>query len=493
MLRFIIALLALLPTLVHAQTSAPAWQRVFNNPRNNPHLDGRVQAAAVDAFGNVFVTGFFAHSVDFGRTHLTSRGTSDFFLAKWDVQAQKWAWATSGGGSGFDAGYGIAVSGRSVYVTGDFLCRGDVRIARKTLRGAGGYDLFVAKFTDTSTERQGSFTSDWATSGGGSKNDSGTAIAVLGQQVYVTGTFCSGTGARIAGRQLPGIGGYDIFVAKYLDTSTGNKSSFAPAWVMSDGGTGYDYSTAIAVNGTGVYITGYFPSGSAVRIAGQALAGAGSWDMFVAKYRDTSSPTAPSVAAGWATSGGGSDEDHGYGIAVSGRNVYVTGDVWSSAKTRVAGQQLRGAGSGDLFLAKYTDTGAHTFANDWALNDGGPHKEEGKALAVSGNNIYVLGNFFAGTGTRIARQPLKGAEGSDVFVAKYVTSSKSRGISGSWATWRGGDAYDESSAIALHGRRIYVTGAIFPLATLGSGTIDRSTYEQPNFLNCLVDAPRSIP
>ena len=44
------------------------------------------------------------------------------FVAKWSPGSGgtpgNWAWAYSGGGTGFDQGYGIAVNGSAVYITG---------------------------------------------------------------------------------------------------------------------------------------------------------------------------------------------------------------------------------------------------------------------------------------------------------------------------------------------------------------------------------------
>jgi hypothetical protein len=60
------------------------------------------------------------------------------------------------------------------------------------------------------------------------------------------------------------------------------------------------------------------------------LAGAGNFDVFVAKYVDTSTGSTPatsSFANAWATSAGGTGNDRGRGIAVSGSRVYVVGNV----------------------------------------------------------------------------------------------------------------------------------------------------------------------
>ena len=353
-----------LPKVAAAQAPPPAWelaQSATNSPGTNN--TSTISAAAVDARGNVFVTGHFEGSVAFGGTQLTSAGSSDVFVAKWDAVASAFTWATSGGGSGIDEGRGIAVNGPNVYVTGNMGSNGVTRIAGQTLTGAGGYDLFVAKYVDTSTGSTpaiSSFANAWATSGGGTSNDMGSGIAVNGAGVFVTGYFSSAAAATIAGQALAGAGSTDLFVAKYVDTSTGSTpatSSVANAWATSGGGGGYDAGQGIAVRGANVYVTGSFTSGGSARIAGQTLAGAGSFDLFVAKYVDTSTGSTPatsSFANAWVASGGGPGSDVGYAVALSGQRVYATGKAVPPAV--FGGVALASAGSGQsALLARLTD------------------------------------------------------------------------------------------------------------------------------------------
>jgi hypothetical protein len=245
-------------------------------------------------------------------------------------------------------------------VTGDFTSNTFASIAGQALAGDGGQDAFLAKYVDTSTGNTpatSSFANAWATSGGGTGVDLGRNIAVSGRNVYLTGTFTSNTFATIAGRALAGAGGNDAFVAKYVDTSTGNTpatSSFSNAWATSAGGTGNDGSSDIAVSGTGVFVAGFFTSNTSASIAGQALAGAGGGDVYVAKYVDTSTGSTPATSSfinAWATSGGGSGGDVGQSIAVSGRNVYVVGSVGPPAT--FGNISFGGSGNGPLnFLAR---------------------------------------------------------------------------------------------------------------------------------------------
>jgi hypothetical protein len=234
--------------LVLAQSPAPPWELATSGSPNQPGTSV-TYASAVDAAGNVFITGQFSNTVLFGNTTLTSKGGTDIFVAKWDATAHAFTWATSGGSIGDDRGRGIAVSGTGVFITGLFACNGKATIAGQELYGAGTYDVFVAKYLDTSTgstPATSSFANGWATSGGGTDQDEGMGIAVNGPNVYVTGYFASGRNTYLAGQSLPGTGPsrtYDMFVAKYIDTSMGStpaSSSFANGWATSGGGPADD-------------------------------------------------------------------------------------------------------------------------------------------------------------------------------------------------------------------------------------------------------------
>ncbi|MCC2548607.1 hypothetical protein LJY25_19320, partial [Hymenobacter sp. BT175] len=427
--------------------------------------------------------------------------STDVFVAKWDATAQDFTWATSGGGPGNDDGRSIAVSGTNVYVTGVFASNTNARIAGQSLAGAGGNDAFIAKYVDTSTgstPATSSFANGWATSAGGTGNDVGLDIAVSGTGVFVTGVFSSSTFASIAGQALAGEGGQDVFVAKYVDTSTGSTpatSSFANGWATSGGGTGNDIGRGIAVSGTGVYVTGDFSSNTFATIAGRALAGEGSQDAFVAKYVDTSTGSTPatsSFANGWATSGGGTGIDLGRSIAVSSTSVYVTGTFTSNTFAAIAGQALSGAGGNDVFLAKYVDTSTgstpatSSFANGWATSGGSTGNDAGSDIAVSGTSVYVTGIFTSNANASFAGQALPGAGSNDVFLAKYVDTSTgstpaTSSFANGWATSGGGPGADTGQSITVSSSRVYVVGSVNPPATFGSISFGSGTNGS-NFL-----------
>lgn len=347
---------------------------------------------AVDGNGNAYVIGQFAVAgADFNPGGpggaLTSAGSNDAFLVKYDSSGA-FLWAKNMGGTGNDNANAVAVDGNgNVYVTGVFPVAGanfNIGGTGGALSSAGSNDVFVAKY-----DPSGAFL--WAKNMGGTGSDNGNALAVDGNgNVYVTGHFpVAGANFNIGGTggALTSAGGIDGFVAKY-------DSNGAFLWAKSMGGAGGDYSYGVAVDGNdNVYTTGYIavdgadfnPGG-----VGGALTSAGGNDVFVAKYDS-------SGAFLWAKSMGGTEGDQGWKAAVDGNdNVYITGYYLSPTadfNPGGIGGGIISAGSMDVFVAGYDSSGAFL----WAKSMGGGSADQGWGVAASNSgNVYATGQFGAG-------------------------------------------------------------------------------------------------
>jgi hypothetical protein len=500
----------------------------------------------VDGDGNVFVTGIFTGEATFGNTVLTSQGASDLFVAKYVPSTNTWAWARNGGGRGNDAGYGIAVSGGSVYITGSI--QNDIANTNNVVFTGGSAgdvplsgasvvfenDIVVAKYTDNGA----SATLNWTQVGGGTGADQGQAIAVSGSNVYVTGFITNntsnsnavvfgGTGITVGTAQQNGassLSDYDLVVAKYTD----NGASATLGWTQVAGGTGEDFGYGIAANGTNVYITGYvnndvanskgvvFGGGGAV--AGtfqQNGASSGlSNDIIVAKYTDNGA----SAAVGWTQVAGGTSQDAGYGIAVSGTSVYVTGNIVNDTQNTNGvvfggtGTTLgtlpqygaSGANSKDIVVAKYTDNGTSATVG-WTQVGGGTFEDAAFAIAVKGTSVFVTGlltnstansnnALFGGSGTTAGTTVRNGATATssfDVVVAKYIDNGASAELD--WTQVAGGASDDSAFGVAIGGQQVYVSGYVTPAASFGPFTISEPSGVSVSFLSQLSDPALPLP
>lgn len=239
----------------------------------------------VDASGNALVTGQFYNTVDFdpgaGTANLTSNGSSDIFLAKYDdMGTYMWAINMGNGNGEYSRAVAMDASG-NVLVTGYFQGTVDYNpgVGTANLSSNGAADIFLAKYDASGTYM-------WAINIGGASNDISASIAVdSSDNILMTGFF-HGTadfdpGVSTANRISNGAA--DIFLAKYDATGT-------YMWATSIGGTNADLSYSLALDGSGnVLVTGYFSSTADFNpgIVTNNFTSNGGSDIFIAKYLDT--------------------------------------------------------------------------------------------------------------------------------------------------------------------------------------------------------------
>ena len=224
-------------------------------------------------------------------------------------------------------------------------------------------------------------------------------LAVSGtNDLFVAGTFENTL--RLGEHALTSLGGNDGFVAKLSGDGT-------VRWVQHIGGSGYDLTRAVTVDGAGhCYVTGDFRS--EITIGGKHLIGVGKCNTYVAKFD-------PRGALVWVThSTDGWIEPAGIALD-SNRNVFVTGTLGASA--RFGNHRLTGSG-GDMFLAKFDPLGSCV----WAVSPGGlPGGRSGHRVAVdSHGNPHVVGliertTAFGSTNFVIVDQ----SKNLNVFAARF--------------------------------------------------------------------------
>ncbi len=393
-----------------------------------------VGGIAMDSSGNFYVAG---HSnATWGTPLRPYTGGWDVFVAKLTADGQL-VWNTFLGGSGDDRGGGTLRGGGGFSRAGGIGLdsSGNIYVAGTSgatwgdsVRGyTGGSDAFVAKLT-----ADGQLV--WNTFLGGSGTDSGTAMAVdAGGNVYVVGDTDTGWGNPI--NLFAGL--TDCSVAKV--TSDGQL-----AWNTFFGSYLLDYGYGVALDRSGnVYVLGTSQGGgwgSPVR------AYTGGADAFVAKMT-------PDGALTWHAFLGGSDWDHGYGIAADeSGNIYTTGlskKTWGSPVRAFSGVP---GNSWDVFVAKMTSDGALT----WNTFLGGATGcEEGWAVTSDPRNgkVYVTGQSNYTWGSPI--RDYGGYYGdSDVFVAGLAADGELI-----WNTFLQSGSNSGPGGIALDSQRdIYIAG-----------------------------------
>ena len=223
-----------------------------------------VYGITTDAASNTYAIGYFTTEVSFqGFPPVASAGAADFFLAKFNSAGVP-QWTQRRGGTGDDAGFGIAADATgNITVTGAF--HDTINIGGGALVSAGGYDGFLARYNTSGVHQ-------W------SQRFGSAGDIEAGYQVVVNSSgkvFLSAT-SEVDVNGAPGNGGPEILVAKYQ--STGSLT-----WSRLVGGSGDDRGSAIGLDvGDNIFVGGAFAGG--VDFGGGLRTASAQNDLFLARY-----------------------------------------------------------------------------------------------------------------------------------------------------------------------------------------------------------------
>ena len=337
-------------SVIASSSSSQSYFAVtFGGTNNN-----QGESIAVDSSGNIYITGYFYETVDFGGGNVTSAGSADIFVLKLNSSGT-FQWVNTYGGTSFDFGRGIAVdSSGNIYITGYFY--ETVDFGGGNVTSAGGADIFLLKLNSSATFQ-------WVNTYGGSAFDVGEDITVDSSgNSYITGYF-EGT-VDFGGGNVTSAGSADFFVLKLNSSGTFQ-------WVNTYGGSAFDVGQDITVDSSGnSYITGYFEG--TVDFGGGNVTSAGAADIFILKLNS-------SGTFQWVNTYGGTSTDVGQGIAVdSSGNSYITGSFQGTVD--FGSGDITPSGFDDIFVLKVIYQVIHLNNSDKT-----PTRSLLKSLLIYGN------------------------------------------------------------------------------------------------------------
>jgi hypothetical protein len=193
-------------------------------------------------------------------------------------------------------------------------------------------------------------------------------------------------------------------------------------WSSTIGGAGTDSGHRIGVDGSSVYVTGYFsdtvdfdPTAST-----DFKSSAGDVDVFLSKYSTTGSYI-------WTEKWGSTAEDIGYGLTIDGDgDLYVVGAFRGTVDFDPGGASDYETSNGlnDVFLNKLDSTGTQQWVRAW----GSSLSDYGYDIAVDGHNIiYTTGLFQSSCDFAPTNAPCNepssvkvSAGNTDVFLTKHL-------------------------------------------------------------------------
>jgi hypothetical protein len=372
--------------------------------------DDRGSSCAIDDSGNVYLAGRTESTTGIATTgaHQTSfAGDWDAFLVKFNSSGVR-QWGTYYGGTANDQSLSCAtdVTG-NVYITGQTNSTTGIATsgAHQTTYGGGNYDACLVKFNSSGVRQ-------WGTYYGGTADDGGSSCtADTNGNVYLAGGTQSTTGIATTGAHQTTYGGafVDAFLVKF-------NSSGVRQWGTYYGGTANDHSLSCATDASGnVYITGQTNSTTGIATSGAHQTSFGGRDhkAFLAKFDS-------SGVRQWGTYYGGTAVDVGSSCATdTNGNEYLAGFTRSTTGIATTGahQTTYGGGNYDVFLVKFTSSGAR----QWGTYYGGTDYEVTWSCATDASgNVYLAGVTSSTTGiatTGAHQSTLYGY--TDAFLVKF--------------------------------------------------------------------------
>jgi hypothetical protein len=406
-------------------------------------------AIAVDFAGFAYLTGNTASSnfpVTAGAFQTAGIGDIDGVVTKLGPGGNSVVYSTYLGGSDNDFPIGIAIDNSgNAYITGSTSSTDYPTVSPFQNALSGTSDAFITILNSAGSGL------NYSTYYGGSADDGGAGITTSSTALYVAG-FTSSSNFPVTGGVAQGTSGgsNDAFVLKFnLSGSTRLFSTYL-------GGTGDDFSTAIALDTSGNphiagYTTGSFPTTGG---AFQTAFGGGTDDAFAAELNSTGTTVV------YATYLGGSASDEAFGITTDpSGNAYVTGLTASAGPssafpTTFGAFQTTFGGTQDAFISKLNVAGTSLVYSTFL---GGSGTEVGSAITLDNfNDAFVTGktgstNFPITSGA--VQQNLAG--GTDVFISGFNAT----GTSLLSSTYLGGPGNDFGKGIALDSNGdIFVAG-----------------------------------
>lgn len=345
---------------------------------------------AVDSNANVYITGSFCGTADFGTLSLTSSGYSDIFVAKLDSNGN-WIWAKRAGGTGWDYCYGIALdSAANVCITGNF--EGTVDLGNISLISSGDFDIFIAKLNNN-----GSWI--WAKRAGGAGFDKSCSITVDNMaNVYMTGIFYQT--ADFGNTTFSNSFNSTVFVSK-LD-SNGNW-----LWAIHPDGNFNIWGIDITINSANdIYLCGTYTT--TTNFGNTTLLSSPSWQNgFIAKLANDGNWI-------WAKKVGGGKVHCWSAAADSDGNVYLTGDFWTCDDF---GQTHLSGFNGEIIFVTKLDCNGNWL---WAKQAGGLRDTFGYGIAVdSADQVYLTGRYWGNVS--IGATNITDDQERNIYVAKIGT------------------------------------------------------------------------
>lgn len=342
------------------------------------YAEDRALSVVSDNSGNTYVTGFFYGTAQFDTQTLTSLGSYDIFIAKYNNNGI-FQWAKQAGGTQADIANSIALDNN-----------GDILIAGQYV-GTASFDSF--SITSLINQQSGSscinsFLTKYNSNGNclwlknGESDEDCRAISVAtdnSNNIYVTGELSDTLDFGV-------IHNNNINSAIYLIKFDSNGNEL---WYRKIGASLHNVAYSITTDSNDdLIITGeahgtlYFFNNPTYSLTNNY-----EYQVFLAKYTSTGNMT-------WAVSDGSESFATSQVVKVgSNDDIFITGNFdckFSEYADEFGQGTFNSVGFNDIFVAKYNSTGER----EWIRNIGGKKDDHVHGMVINNNKPYLSGSYI---------------------------------------------------------------------------------------------------
>ncbi len=326
----------------------------------------RGRKIALDSSGNIYVTGYYWSTVDFGGGNVTSNGSWDAFLLKLNSSGTfQWV-KTYGASTGNDLGRGVAIdSNDNIYMLGTY--RGTVDFGAGDV-AATDADIFLIKFNSSGVFQ-------WVYTAGGSGFDDSRALALdSSDNPYITGSYSNTV--NFGGGNITAANTNDLFILK-LNSSGAYQDIYTSNIDTTTKGKG------LFVDSSGnIYATGTFQN--TVNFGGGNITSSG-MDIYLLKLNS-------SFAFQWVKRFASDDGESGQalGLAVTvddDGNVYSGGQIGGSYN--LGGQSVVSGSNNDVYIVKHDSSGTFQWSKTFGGAAGGDSTDKAQDIVIDSNDFII--------------------------------------------------------------------------------------------------------
>ena len=326
----------------------------------------RGRKIALDSSGNIYVTGYYWSTVDFGGGNVTSNGNWDAFLLKLDSSGT-FQWVKSyGSNSGNDLGRDVAIdSNDNIYMLGTY--RGTVDFGADDVVATDA-DIFLIKFNSSGVFQ-------WVYTAGGTGFDDSRALALdSNDNPYITGSYSNTV--NFGGGNITAANTNDLFILK-LNSSGTYQDIYTSNIDTTTKGKG------LFVDSSGnIYATGTFQN--TVNFGGGNITSSG-MDIYLLKLNS-------SFAFQWvkrfASGNGASGQALGLAVTVDDDgNVYSGGQIGGSYN--LGGQSVVSGSNNDVYIVKHDSSGTFQWSKTFGGAAGGDGTDKAQDIVIDSNDFII--------------------------------------------------------------------------------------------------------